>query len=320
MIRYLVTGATGHIGSHLVRYLAEHEGEVAALVRPTSNLWRIEDIIQRLHIIRGDLSNIQGCSTAIQEFAPDVIFHLGWYGVDSRYRNEIEHITWNLSGSVNLFHLAHECGCKRWVGLGTSLEYGKYEIPIAENLRPIPDTLYGVSKYSTYLSIQKLSQLYEIDFIWLRPFWLYGAYDDPLRIIPWVILSLLRGEKPALTLGEQRGDYLYMEDAVEAIWQIANTPSAQGIFNLGSGETHTMRSVMECIRDLINPSLPLGFGEILYRPEQSMILEADISRLRQVTGWSPQVSLHEGLKRTVEWFRANEVRYQPQITLTDTGK
>ena len=124
-------------------------------------------------------------------------------------------------------------------------------------------------------------------------------------MLPSVILALLRGEKPALTLGEQRWDYLYVEDAVDAIWRAATTSSAQGVFNLGSGEAHTIKSIVERVRDLIDHNLPLGFGEVPYRPDQIMHLQADISRLKQVAGWSPQVSLDEGLRRTVDWFGEN---------------
>ena len=89
-MRCLVTGATGHIGSHLVRHLLECNVEVAALVRPTtSNLWRIEDVIERLCLIRGNLSNIERCSVAIREFAAEVVFHLGWYGVGGRHHDDV---------------------------------------------------------------------------------------------------------------------------------------------------------------------------------------------------------------------------------------
>ncbi len=133
--------------------------------------------------------------------------------------------------------------------------------------------------------------------------------DDRNHMIPQVILTLLQGDKPSLTLGEQRWDYLYVEDAVEVIWRAATTSSAQGIFNLGSGEVHTIKSIVERVRDLIDPNLPLGFGEVPYRPDQIMHLQADISRLQSVTGWSPQVSLEEGLERTVAWFRENVQEY-----------
>jgi UDP-glucose 4-epimerase len=307
-MRCLVTGATGFLGSHLVRLLVREGADVAILMRQSSNTWRIEDILPRLKVIHGDLSTIKQSDNAIRAFAPDVVFHLAWHGGNSyKYQNDPSQIFKNLYGSLELVQITKEAGSQRWVGLGTSVEYGKYEIPITESLRPMPNTLYGISKYCTCLAAQKLSQLYGIDFVWLRPFWIYGPYDDSLRMLPSVILALLRDEKPALTPGEQRWDYLYVEDAVEAIWRAAISPEAKGIFNLGSGEAHTIKSIVERIRDSIDTNLPLGFGEVPYRPDQIMHLQADISRLQQVTGWSPQVSLDEGLRRTVKWFRENKV-------------
>ena len=310
-MRCLVTGATGHIGSHLVRYLLEQGVEVAALVRPTtSNLWRIEDILYRLHIIKGDLSNIDHSSVAIQEFAPEIVIHLGWHGVTSGYRNDLAQVTQNLYGSLKLLELAHESGCQKWVGLGSQAEYGPYNSVLIEDLPTHPQTVYGVAKLCVGLLSGKLCEAYGISFTWLRLTAAYGPMDDPNHMIPELILKLLRGEKPSLTLGEQRWDYLYVEDAVEAIWRAAVTPEAQGIFNLGSGEAYTIRSIAERIRDLIDPALPLGFGEVPYRPDQVMHLQADISRLKQATGWAPQVKLDEGLRRTVEWFKENRWRYE----------
>jgi nucleoside-diphosphate-sugar epimerase len=305
-MRCLVTGATGHIGSHLIRYLLERNVEVAALVRPTtSNLWRIEDILHRLYIIKGDLSDIERSSAVIKEFAPEVVFHLGWYGVSSRYRNDIKQITRNLYGSIELLQIAHDSGCRRWIGLGSQAEYGAYNGILREDLPTRPITLYGTVKLCTGILNQKLCEAWQIDFVWLRLLASYGPMDDAEHLIPSVILNLLQGEKITLTPGEQRWDYLYVEDVTEALWRTVITPEAQGIFNLGSGQAHTIRSIVERIRDLIDPNSPLGFGEVPYRPDQIMHLHADISRLQQVTGWSPQVSLDEGLRRTVAWFREN---------------
>lgn len=305
-MRCLVTGATGHIGSHLVRYLLERGVEVAALVRPTtSNLWRIEEILHRLHIIKGDLSNIDRSKAAIQRFAPDIVIHLGWRGVTSGHRNDPVQITQNLSGSLRLLELAHQGGCQRWIGLGSQAEYGPYDRVLTEDLPTRPVTAYGVAKLCLGLLSGKLCEAYGIGFTWLRLTASYGPMDDYDHMIPELILKLLRGEKPSLTLGEQRWDYLYVRDAVEAIWRAAITPEAQGIFSLGSGEAYTIRSIAERIRDLIDPNLALGFGEVPYRPDQVMHLQADISRLKRAIGWAPQVRLDEGLRRTVEWVKGN---------------
>lgn len=302
-MRCLVTGGTGLIGSHLVRLLLENETEVAVLMRSTSNPWRIKDMLRRLHIIAGDLVAIKEAAVSIRNFTPDVTFHLGWHGVGSRYRNDPSQITQNLYGGLELVQLVHEAGCQRWVGLGSQAEYGPYNGVLIEDLPARPVTIYGVVKLCLGLLSQKLCEVYNIGFIWLRLLAAYGPMDDPDHLIPQVILTLLRGEKPSVTRGEQRWDYLYVEDVARAILQSATNPGAQGIFNLGSGEAHTVCSIVERIRDFIDPTLPLGFGEVPYRSDQIMHLQADITKLQRVTDWKPKTSLVDGLKRTVEWYK-----------------
>ncbi|MBT9143995.1 MAG: GDP-6-deoxy-D-mannose reductase [Syntrophomonadaceae bacterium] len=304
-MRSFVTGGTGLIGSCLVRLLLEHDVEVALLIRPSSDPWRIKDVLDHVHVITGDLVAIDSAAAAIRDFAADTVFHLGWHGVTSHHRNDPAQVTQNVYGSLKLLELAHEVGCKHWIGLGSQAEYGPYNSVLIEDLPTRPQTAYGVAKLCVGLLSEKLCEAYGIGFAWLRLTAAYGPMDDRNHMIPQVILTLLQGDKPSLTLGEQRWDYLYVEDAVEVIWRAATTSSAQGIFNLGSGEVHTIKSIVERVRDLIDPNLPLGFGEVPYRPDQIMHLQADISRLQSVTGWSPQVSLEEGLERTVAWFREN---------------
>lgn len=309
-MRCLVTGATGHIGVHLVRHLlSDDDVELAVLIRPaTAHLWRIEDIVDRLRVIGGDLANIDQSAADINRFAPEIVVHLGWYGVDTSYRNDIRQVTENLNGTIKLLQVAHDSGCNRWIGLGSQAEYESNNRILTENSLTRPITLYGATKLCASILCQRMCENWNIDFLWLRLFASYGPMDHNV-LIPSVILSLLQRKKPALTSGEQRWDYLFVEDVAEAIWRAAITPEARGIFNLGSGKAHTVRSIVQRIRDMIDPDLPLGFGEMPYGPDQIMHLQADISRFQQVTGWSPQVDLDEGLRRTVDWFRENRGRY-----------
>ena len=114
---------------------------------------------------------------------------------------------------------------------------------------------------------------------------------------------MLHDQRPSLTLGEQLWDYLYVRDAAEAVYRLGTTPTAEGVFNLGSGQVHTIRHIVERIRDMIDPGLPLGFGEVPYRPDQVMHLQADIAKLTAATGWTPRTSLEDGLAATVQWHR-----------------
>ncbi len=305
-MHYLVTGGTGFIGSHLIRLLLDRDLRVGVLIRPTSSLWRIQDCLDRLHVISGELATIDQVGPGIKAFAPDVIFHLGWHGVANRYRDDPSQVSQNLYGSLKLLEIAHESGCKCWVGLGSQAEYGPYEGVMNEELQPKPATLYGSVKLCLGQLSGKLCELYGIRFVWLRLLAAYGPMDDPTHMIPYVILSLLRGQRPALTGGSQRWDYLHVADAARAIRKTADSPDVRGVFNLCSGKAYSVRSIAERIRDLMGPGLPLGFGEIPYGPDQRMILEANGSRLQGATGWAPQVPLDEGLKATVDWYRNHE--------------
>ncbi len=117
---------------------------------------------------------------------------------------------------------------------------------------------------------------------------LIGPGDHPRGLISYVTQSLLRGERPALTTGEPVWDYLYVADAARAVALLASHPEAGGIYNLASGTARTIRSLVERLRDQINPDLALGFGEIPYHADQIMSLRADISRLQRLTDWFPR--------------------------------
>jgi nucleoside-diphosphate-sugar epimerase len=192
---------------------------------------------------------------------------------------------------------------KNWLGLGSQAEYGPQSRPIDESAPTRPTTLYGAAKLSVCVTAERLCDGLGVRFAWLRLFSSYGPGDHPNWMIPYLIEKLLNGERPSLTAGEQLWDYIYAADAAAAIAAVARQTAATGVFNLGSGRAEPLRRIVERIRDGIDPRLPLGFGEIPYRPDQVMRLEADISRLRAATGWAPRTPLETGLAKTIEWHR-----------------
>ena len=303
-MRCLVTGATGHVGAYLTKRLLERGCEVAVLVRPESNLWRIADILDRVTLLRGALEDMEAVRVPLQEWQPALVFHLAWQGVTGAFRNDPAQITGNVSGSLALFEAVQRAGCRCWVGVGSQAEYGSVDGILTEELTARPVTAYGVAKLALGMLTEKLCAMTEMRFVWLRLLATYGPMDDARHLLPTVIEQLLNGERPALTPGEQRWDYLYIDDAAEAICRLALDSDAQGIFNLGAGESHTVRAWVETARDLIDPALPLGFGDVPYRPDQVMRLQADIGKLASVTSWHPQIGMGEGLQRTIDWHRA----------------
>lgn len=304
-MRLFITGASGFVGSHLLAQLAGTDHKAAVLLRPNGDRRRIQKFLGGVQIIEGDLSHPDAWSAQLEQFAPETVIHLAWSGVLNTDRDNPAQ-TRNVSDTAELVKAAHRAGAKGWIGLGSQAEYGPCARRISEDQPTNPTTLYGVSKLASCWLARGLCAKLGLRFAWLRLFSSYGPVDSPTWMIPSVILQLLAGKRPALTGCEQNWDYIYAADAAEAVLRTALTPPAEGIFNLGSGQARPLREIVETLRDLVKPGSPLGFGEIPYRPDQVMHLEADISRLQKATGWRPRTTLAEGLKKTVAYYSAAE--------------
>jgi UDP-glucose 4-epimerase len=300
-MRCLVSGASGHLGSYLTRLLIARGEEVTILVRPSSNLWRLDGVLDGVRLIRARLEDIGSAAGELRRAAPNTVFHLAWSGVTKDTRNRPGALIDNVSGSLQLFRMVQEAGCGCWIGIGSQAEYGPHSEPLSEDLAPRPDTVYGVAKLCLGQMLATLCGQSGLRFVWLRLLAIYGPKDDPQHLIPSVIEKLLAGVRPSLTAGEQPWDYLYVEDAAEGVYRTAVTPAAEGVYNLGSGHSETVRRIVERLRDMIEPGLPLGFGEVPYSPGTVMSLRGNITKLRQATGWSPDTDLQSGLRKTLEW-------------------
>lgn len=300
-MRVLLTGATGFLGSWVLEQLLDSGDTVAVLLRPGANTSRITEVLTRVRQITGDLRDVAALQPAVLDFAPDAVAHLAWEGVAGAERNAPDQ--WrNVCAALELVELAARCGARHWVGVGSQAEYGPCASVISEDAPTRPTTLYGASKLATGQLAQALCGQLGLRFGWLRLFSSYGPRDNPSWLIPSLILALKRGERPSVTGAQQLWDYIHVSDAAAAVVAVLRSPDAQGFFNLGSGSATPLREIIETVRDLAAPGQPVGFGELPYRPDQVMHLQADIQRLTLATGWRPQVPLGEGLRSTVRWF------------------
>lgn len=318
-MRCFVTGASGHIGSHLVRRLVAEGHTVAALMRPASDRTILTGALPRLHIIEGDLL-AGGYRASLEAFAPETVYHLAWWGTAAEDRHAPQQITANVRATLDLLEAAHHAGAKLFVGIGSQAEYGRVSGCIAEDQPLRPETAYGVAKaaLSQYL-VPAYCERAGMRSVWLRLFSVYGPGDAAAHMLPTLIETLLDRHRPALTLGEQQWDYLYIDDAAAAIAIAGATPELSGAFNIASGRAVPLRAVVEQVRDRIDPTLPLGFGDVPYRHDQVMHLQGDITRMQQATGWQPLVSLEDGLRRTVEWHRQKRSGAAPVLTAEGRG-
>jgi nucleoside-diphosphate-sugar epimerase len=299
-----ITGATGFIGAAVVAELLASGARVTALFRPDSDPARLA-AVKGFDVLMCPRLLDERTVDALREKAPDVFVHCAWRGVGGHERNEAFQITENLPMTLDAVELAAAAGCRQWVGLGSQAEYGNQNRRLGEDAALLPTTLYGKAKLAAGVAALALCEARQIAGVWLRVFSTYGPGDAPHWFIPYVIREFLGGRAPKLTRCEQLWDYLFVRDAARAVVAAANGATS-GVFNLGSGSARPLRDYIEATRLELGSRVEPAYGGVPYRSDQVMHLEADISRLTEVTGWRPQVSLTEGIRATVAFERTRE--------------
>ncbi len=297
-----ITGATGFIGSAIVRELVRRGTPTTVLLRPESGTARLREIKGFETLQYSDLS---ATADSLRQRKPDVFIHCAWRGVGGQDRNESYQITGNIPATIHTVGLAAAAGCKQWIGLGSQAEYGNLNQRISEDAPLRPTTLYGKAKLAAGIAALALCDASKIAGAWLRVFSTYGPGDAPTWFVPYVIQEFLAGRAPELTKCEQLWDYLCVCDAARAVAAVADGRTA-GVFNLGSGTARPLKEIIEAIKMETGSSLEPRYGAVPYRPDQVMHLEADITRLRSATGWSPITALDEGIRATVAFERTRK--------------
>ena len=294
-MKVLLTGAAGFIGSHVARELVRQNHEVYALVRPQSDLWRVADIEPSLHIIRADLL---APTLALQASSFDCCLHLAWYVEPGKYLQSPQNKDWVVA-SLRLARLLQQAGCRRFVGTGTCFEYAPGDPPQNESTPTLPSTPYVQAKLELFNALRSS----DIEFAWLRLFYQYGPGEDPRRLVPVVINSLLRNQEMKLVPGDRVRDYLHIEDVASAACAVAGS-RLTGAVNIGSGIPVTVREIATKIGEALERVNLLKVGAIPYGASEPMHLLADNTKLREGTGWKPRHSLDEGLRQTIEWWKS----------------
>jgi UDP-glucose 4-epimerase len=292
--RILVTGANGFIGSHLCDRLCQKGAEVHAVCRTEYPMER-----GLLHWYKADLADLSAARKVVRLAQPEVIFHLASH---VKGAPDIEHILptfqSNLQSTVNLLSIAAESGCRRIVLTGSLAE------PEAENGETFPSAPYAAAKWASTGYGRMFHALYKLPVIIARVFMVYGpGQKDLTKLIPYVTLSLLRGEIPKITSGNRLVDWIYVSDVVDGFLALADTPGSDGAtIDLGSGTLVSIREIVHELAVLIHGEARAEFGALPDRPMEPTRL-ARTSETFDRIGWKPQIAFREGLRRTVEWYR-----------------
>lgn len=300
----VVTGPTGAIGTALCEKLLQEGLTVYAVCRPGSK--RVSSLPQheRLHKVDCDASNFMELPNLIPK--ADAFFHFAWAHTIGPGRNDMPAQIDNIRYTIDAVHAASVLCCKVFIGAGSQAEYGRVEGMLEPDTPVHPENGYGMAKLCAgEMSRVECGKL-GIDHVWARVLSIYGPHDGKTTMISSAIETLLKGEKPSFTAGEQKWDYLYSADAADAFWCMARSGKNGAVYPVGSGQAKPLKEYIMALRDAIDPKLPLGLGDVPYGPLQVMYLQADIGPLQKDTGFHPKTDFEDGIRKTIAWVREND--------------
>ena len=242
--------------------------------------------------------------TSFKQCKPDIVFHLAGYGIHRSDRDVDSALSTNVLGSMRVVEAAARAGSGLVVHVGSSLEYGSSEHGLREDDVLKPFGVYGATKAAGLLASRHRAQELKLRWLGIRPFTTYGPGERVTKLVPYVITQVLKGLPVRTTPGRQRRDFLYVSDLVDAVSTLADSAVPDGeVVNVGSG---VPVALCEVIAELKN-QLPAGTYEVGARPAEAgepMCQYADLTKLRRYRpGWTPSVSLAEGLQRTIAHYR-----------------
>jgi len=323
--RVLVTGADGFIGSHLIEGLLEEGCRLRAFVYYNSfNSWGWLDSFQdeklkKIDIFAGDVRDPNGVRKAMEGI--DIVFHLAaLIGIPFSYHSPDSYIDTNVKGTLNVLQAAREMDVSKVLVTSTSEVYGTAKYTPIDETHPFQgQSPYSATKIAADRIAESFYRSFDLPVVTVRPFNTYGPRQSARAVIPTIILQLLSGKKE-IELGavHPTRDLCFVKDTVKAFIDIARSEKTVGEeINIATQTEISIGGLAEKIAGMINTEAVITRDRARVRPERSEVerLLGSNGKIEELTGWTPEYTLEEGLKETIEWFseKKNRTSYKPDI-------
>jgi NAD dependent epimerase/dehydratase len=314
----LLTGAGGFIGSHLLEILCAHGARVRAFLRYNSRndpgLLRFlpPETLRRVEVMWGDLRDYNAVNQAMEGVR--FVFHLGaLIGIPYSYVNPREVVETNVLGTLNVLMAGREHGVSRIVHTSTSEVYGTARTVPIDTAHPLQaQSPYSASKIGADKIAQSFHASFDLPVVILRPFNTYGPRQSGRAVIPNIIAQVRSRDRVTLGSLHPTRDFTFVRDTARAFVRAAETPEVIGReLIVGSGLEISIGDLARKIMQLMGKEMEIVSDATRVRPSASEVerLLADNREARMLLGWSPEVSLEEGLRETIQWVVEHPAHY-----------
>ena len=297
-MKVFVTGASGFVGSYLVKTLMDDGHEVLCLKRPSSNLSRLDNYADKIKWV----DRTDNWQETVVTFQPYITYHLAWDGVTAAERSVWQKQIGNIVFQQELLDIALASGCKKYVGIGSQAEYGNFNNKIDESYPVHPLTAYAAAKVAALDVVRTFCETNQIEWYWFRLFPLFGPYETDQWLIPSLIRNMFTQESMNLTSGEQKLPYLYVGECANAIKAAITADGHGGVYNICSDNPIPLKRLVTYIRDKVKPDFKLNFGALPYRYGQSMYMEGDTTALRENIYDIVTSDFEQRLSETIDYY------------------
>jgi NAD dependent epimerase/dehydratase len=308
--RVLVTGADGFIGSHLAEALVARGAAVTALAQYNSfNYWGwLEEspFLSRMKVVTGDIRDSHFCLGLTRGM--DIVFHLAaLIPIPYSYLAPDSFVDTNVKGTLYMLQAAMANGISRFIQTSTSEVYGTAQyVPIDEKHALSAQSPYSATKIGADAIATSFYNSFDAPVVIARPFNTYGPRQSARAVIPTIVSQVSAG-KENISLGDltTSRDFTYVEDTARGFIAIAEMEGGLGeVFNIGSNQEITVGDILTLIAGIMGRKVTVAVDQQRIRPEKSEVLRlrCDNSKLKSAAGYTPAISLEEGLRRTCEWF------------------
>jgi nucleoside-diphosphate-sugar epimerase len=280
-MKFLVTGATGFIGTYVIDELVRQNHEVVAT---STNIYKAKQLnwFGKVEYISYKLGDLLKEQDLFQHFGePDALVNLAWQGLPNY--NSLSHIDDNLFVQFSFLKNLIQNGLKNVTITGTCFEYGLQSGSLSEELIPYPSNSYAIAKDCLRRLIEGINNKFHFSFKWMRLFYLYGEGQNPKSLIPLLKRAIKNDEKEFnMSGGEQLRDYLPVEKVAENIIMAAKQSDISGIINCCSGKPISIKQLAENFKRDLNSDIKLNLGYYPYLDYEPMAFWGDRTKLDKI--------------------------------------